>query len=351
MQSHEPNNEVDAQSDRTRNVISGLLELAQIGLDGEMDVEMDVLATDPKPASVSEMVEDARNTFLSGGRIWAEGAGEGRGNRFTFALPTIDGSEPENVRNPVGFPVGSLGVSVEPAREQRRVLAVDDDPHALMYVRNTLTKAGYAPIVTSDSEEALRLFDSERPDLVVLDVMLPGIDGIELMQRMLIKADVPVIFLSAYGQDQIIAKAFDNGATDYVIKPFSETEFVARIRAALRRQTASRIAIGKLPYTCGDLTINYAERSVSVAGSMVRLTATEYEVLVELALNAGRVMTHQRLLSRVWKPSSSGDARHLRTVVKNLRRKLGDNASSPTYIFTEPRVGYRMPKGDRNEAR
>ena len=123
MQSHEPNNEVDAQSDRTRNVISGLLELAQIGLDGEMDVEMDVLATDPKPASVSEMVEDARNTFLSGGRIWAEGAGEGRGNRFTFALPTIDGSEPENVRNPVGFPVGSLGVSVEPAREQRRVLA------------------------------------------------------------------------------------------------------------------------------------------------------------------------------------------------------------------------------------
>ena len=343
MQSHEPNNEVDAQSDRTRNVISGLLDLARI----EMDVEMDVLAADPKPASVSEMVEDLRNTFLSGGRIWAESAGEGRGNRFTFALPTIDGSEPENVRNPVGF----LGVSAEPAREQRRVLAVDDDPHALMYVRHTLTKAGYAAIVTGESEEALRLFDSERPDLVVLDVMLPGIDGIELMQRMLIKADVPVIFLSAYGQDQIIVKAFDNGATDYVIKPFSETEFVARIRAALRRQTARRSSIGKLPYTCGDLTINFAERLVTVAGSMVRLTATEYEVLVELALNAGRVVTHERLLGRVWKPSSSGDARHLRTVVKNLRRKLGDNASNPTNIFTEPRVGYRMPKGDRNEAR
>ena len=121
--------------------------------------------------------------------------------------------------------VGSFGgVSVGPEMdvwgEQRRVLAVDDDPHALMYVRHTLTKAGYAAIVTGESEEALRLFDSERPDLVVLDVMLPGIDGIELMQRMLIKADVPVIFLSGYGQDQIIARAFDNGATDYVIKPF-----------------------------------------------------------------------------------------------------------------------------------
>ena len=120
---------------------------------------------------------------------------------------------------------------------------------------------------------------------------------------------------------------------------------MARIRAALRRQTARGSWIGKLPYRCGDLTINFAARLVTVAGSVVRLTATEYEVLAELALSGGRVVTHERLLSRVWQPSSSGDVRHLRTVVKNLRRKLGDDASGPTYILTEARVGYRMGWG------
>ena len=223
-----------------------------------------------------------------------------------------------------------------------RVLAVDDDPQALRYVSDALSRAGYAPIVTGNPEEALRLVEAEKPDLVILDLMLPGTDGIELMKDILEMADVPVIFLSAYGRDELIARAFDTGAVDYVVKPFSPTELAARIRAALRKREVSEPAE---PYVLGDLTIDYAERGVTLAGRPVELMAIEYRMLAELSANAGRVLTYDHLLQRVWGEKSSGDVRPMRTIVSKLRRKLGDNADNPTYIFTEPRVGYRMPKG------
>ena len=222
---------------------------------------------------------------------------------------------------------------------------MDDDPNDLRYVRDTLAKSGYDPVVTGDPEEALRLVADERPELVLLDLMLPGTDGIELMKDILDVADVPVIFLSVYGREELVARAFDTGAADYVVKPFSPTELAARIRAALRKRVAPEPS---QPYVLGDLTVDYAGRRVVLAGRLVHLTPTEYRVLAELSANAGRMLTYERLLDRVWgRRERGGDVRPLRAIVRKLRNKLGDDADNPTYIFTEPRVGYRMPEGER----
>ena len=276
-----------------------------------------------------------------GGRIWAESDGPGLGARFTFILPTFDD-------------VGSAarrGLSSAPARAPRRgqgetgkrVLAVDDDPQDLRYVRDTLIRSGYAPTVTGDPEEALRLMEEVRPHLLLLDVVLPGSDGIALMEKMLDVAEAPVIFLSAYGRDELIARALDMGAADYVVKPFSPTELAARIAAALRRREVPEL---QGSYVLGDLTIDYAERRVTLAGRPVHLLPMEYRLLAELSASAGRVLTYAHLLERVWGEKDSGDLRPMRTIVRKLRRKLGDAAANPTYIFTEARVGYRMPKGE-----
>ena len=228
------------------------------------------------------------------------------------------------------------------AGERVRVLAVDDDPQALRYVRDALASAGYTPVVTGDPGEALRLVEEEKPDLVLLDLMLPGTDGIELMNDILGAGDVPVIFLSAYGRDELIARAFDMGAVDYVVKPFSPKELAARIRAALRKRATSEPSE---PSVLGDLTIDYAERRVTLTGRPLPLIAMEYRLLAELSANAGRLLTYEHLLERIWGEKSSGDVRPMRTIVSKLRRELGDEADNPTYIFTEARIGYRMPRG------
>ena len=273
-----------------------------------------------------------------GGRIRAESDGLGLGSRFTFTVP---------VAQDAGIGAANPAVrSRRPERERERILCVDDDPQILRYVRDALTNAGYAPTVTGDPEEALSLVRANDPYLALLDLMLPGTDGIELMQQIREIADVPVIFLSAYGQEETIARAFENGADDYVVKPFSPMELVARIRAALRKREAPEWAEPSEPFVLGELTIDYAGRRVTVAGRPVQMTAIEYGLLFELSVNAGRVMTYDRLLQRVWGLRRSGDSRRVRTAAKQLRRKLGDDANNPTYILNEPSVGYRMAKGD-----
>ena len=279
-----------------------------------------------------------------GGRIRAESAGVGRGSTFTFTLPLASGADVA-----VESPAPSVG-SQAGTRDQVRILAVDDDPAVLRYVRDALSRAGYTPLATTDPDEALRIVESERPRLVLLDLMLPGSDGIELMQHILHIADVPVIFLSAYGGDETIARAFEAGATDYMVKPFSPTELVARIRGALRRRLAASTAEQSEPFVLGDLVIDYGERRVSLAGRAVHLTPTEYELLFHLSLSAGRVLSFDVLLQRAWGAGRSADRGSVRTYVKRLRSKLGEDAESPRYIVAEPRVGYRMPKPGQTSA-
>ena len=276
-----------------------------------------------------------------GGRIWADSEGRGLGARFTFTIPSAEGAE-DNAATALAAPVRARGLS----RDKLRVLAVDDDPQALRYVRDAISKAGYAPVVTGDPEDVPRLMEEEEPHLVLLDLMLPGSDGIELMTGILRTADVPVIFVSVYGQEDVVARAFDMGASDYVVKPFSPTELAARIRAALRRRAGPDVAEPSGPYELGDLSIDYAGRRVWLTGSPVALTPTEYGLLYELSIHAGRVMTHDHLLQRIWGPERMGEPWLVREVVKRLRGKLGDVAADPKYILTEPRVGYRMPAGD-----
>ena len=281
-----------------------------------------------------------------GGRIWAESRGSELGTRFTFTIPAVDEAANGSAAGPGRLP-DDPGRT---ARGRARILAVDDEPHILRLVRNTLSEAGYTPIVTGSPDEVERLIETEKPHLVLMDLALPGADGIELTKRILEVTDVPVIFLSGHGGDQDVARALEAGADDYIVKPFSPTELVARIEAVLRRQAASDRTRAREPYLLGDLTINYAERRVTVAGRPVQLTATEYKLLFELSINAGRVLTHDQLLRRGWGSDYPNDSRLLRSFLKKLRRKLGDDADNPTYIFTEPRVGYRMAKSEEASA-
>ena len=177
---------------------------------------------------------------------------------------------------------------------------------------------------------------TEKPALVLLDLVLPGADGIELMEQVPELTDLPVIFISAYRRDETIARALELGAADYIVKPFSPTELVARVRAALSRRPESE------PFECGELRIRYDRREVTVAGRPVALTATEYELLRVLSLNAGRVVTQRALLRRIWGLRGEKKTEAVRSCVKKLRRKLGDSGSDPTYIFNERGVGYRL---------
>jgi DNA-binding response OmpR family regulator/signal transduction histidine kinase len=263
-----------------------------------------------------------------GGRIRAESGGPGQGTRITFTIPVALGAG--------AVPAASLAPAAAGERDPEGILVVDDDPNTLRFVRDALLKAGYAAFVTGDPQELAPLIRAEKPALVLLDLMLPYTDGIRLMEQVRELADLPVIFISGYRRDETIARALEAGAADYIVKPFSPTELVARIRAALSRRPESK------PFVLGELRIRYDRRQVSVAGRPVALTATEYELLRVLSLNAGRVMTRDALLRQVWKRHGGPRSQAVRTCVKKLRQKLGDDAGNPTYIFNERGVGYRM---------
>ena len=269
-----------------------------------------------------------------GGRIRAESAGPGMGACFTFTLPVTDAAGHGSAS---GAAVSSSGAPLDVA-EPTRILVVDDDPETLRYVRNALAAAGYAPLVTGEAEEAARLIRTKQPGLVLLDLVLPGTDGIELLQGVPELADLPVIFISGYGRDETIARALEAGAVDYLVKPFSAAELTARVRTALRRRDGSE------PFVLGALAIDFAERRVSVDGRVVELTRTEYELLRTLAVQAGRVVPYESLLRQVWGEYDITGTQRMRNFIKKLRRKLGDDSTRPTWIFTVRGVGYRMAR-------
>ena len=270
-----------------------------------------------------------------GGRIRAESGGTDQGARFTFTIPVAGPATPE-AATPEEAPASDQPRPPGDGPEKTPVLVVDDDPQTLRYVRNVLSDAGYAPLVTGDPDGLAGVIRAEKPRLVLLDLMLPGTDGIELMKRVPELADLPVIFISGYGRDETIAKALESGAADYIVKPFSPTELVARVQAALRARAVPET------FVHGELAIDYGRRHVSVAGREVPLTATEFDLLRILSLNGGRVVTTEALLRQVWGRRGSDDTDRVRTVVKKLRHKLGDAAANPIYIFNEHGVGYRF---------
>ena len=250
------------------------------------------------------------------------------------AAPTPPAAD-EARRGAAGAPRGAPAGSRDQGH-QTPILVVDDDPQTLSYVCDALSSAGYAPLAADDPAKLPELVRAKKPRLVLLDPARRGADGIDPMQRMRGLADVPVIFISGYGRDETIAQALEQGAADYIVKPFSPTELTARVQAALRR-LAERV-----PYRAGDLAIDYEQRRVTVAGRRVDLTAIEYELLRVLSTGGGRVSTVDALLRQVWGGRRAGDPKLLRAFVKRLRRKLGDDAARPAYIFTERGVGYRM---------
>jgi len=264
-----------------------------------------------------------------GGRIWAESGGVNQGTRFTFTLAVADEEAAP----------AALASAASSARGDRKtgVLVVDDDPQTLRYVKEALGSKGYSVVTTGDPQETPGLIRTHRPQLVLLDLLFTGTDGVELMEQIPELEDLPVIFISAYGRDETIARALEAGAVDYIVKPFSPTELTARVRAALRRHAEPA------PFNLGALTIHHEQRRVTLDGRPLDLTATEYEMLRVLSKNAGRVTTYDSLLRRVWGSKNSTDPKLVRSFVKKLRKKLKDDPAKPAYIFTERGVGYRMP--------
>ena len=278
-----------------------------------------------------------------GGRIRVENEDEPRGMTITFTIPVVEDPAAAEPGTDTVQPEETETIGVAPAGGTR-ILVSMDDPRVLAAMRRTLSRAGYKPLTAYDRSAMERYMGDDKPHLVLLDLSSSAAGGFQLTQRLSRDYDVPVIVLSGQGDDENIERAFEVGADDYIVKPFSPTELVARIKASLRKRIGAGQPLSSTLYVSGNITIDYDGRAVTVSGAPVHLTATEYELLVELSRRSGRVLTQEELLQRVWGPGYSGESQLLRSYVKSLRQKLGDNARAPTHIFTEHGVGYRMQK-------
>lgn len=227
--------------------------------------------------------------------------------------------------------------------EHRRILVVDDEPQITRVLRTTLTAQGYDIRVANDGEMALELMKNWAPHVVITDLAMPNLDGVGLCRRLRQMSQTPIIVLSVRGQDRSKVEALDAGADDYVTKPFSMNELLARIRAQLRRNPAEDKDLGAI--ISGDFSIHLDARSVKVAGKELHLTPKEFELLVYLARRPGKVVTHKTLLAAVWGPNNTEQPEYLRVFVGQLRKKIEIDPSSPKYLVTEPWVGYRFEPG------
>jgi DNA-binding response OmpR family regulator len=227
---------------------------------------------------------------------------------------------------------------------KQRVLVVDDEPETVKYLSANLRVRGYDVLCAYDGREALKVCGEHEFNLVVLDIMLPGLDGLQVCRAIRQQSDVPILVLSALGQEEDIVRALDLGADDYLTKPFGVEELLARVRAVLRRVTQATTDL-RSPLTVDDLTINFAERRVTLGEREVRLTPTEYNLLTHLAVNRGRVLTHRALLQAVWGAEYGEETEYLWTYVRRLRNKIEPDTAQPRYILTEPGVGYRFGAG------
>ncbi len=223
-----------------------------------------------------------------------------------------------------------------------KILLVDDDPVLSELVSYILTSEGYEAIVANDGEEGLRKFQASNPDLVVLDVTMPEMDGFEVCRRIRILSSVPVIMLTAQGAEDSIVKGLDMGADDYVTKPFQLKPFMARVRANLRRANAPQPQYGKVTYADDHLVVDLESHKVAIKGEPVKLTPTEYKLLAVLVKNRGRILEFRSLLEQVWGFEYIDDIDYLRVYIWHLRRKIEPDPKNPTYLHNELSIGYRF---------
>ena len=225
-----------------------------------------------------------------------------------------------------------------------KVLVVDDEPKIRMFIRANLEARGYEVYLAQDGNEAVEMTGRVVPDVIVLDLNMPRMDGIEACRQIREWADMPIIILSVREDEKDKVRALDEGADDYVTKPFGIEELLARIRVALRRSAGTTTAAPV--FTAGDLEVDFSKHVVKRRGQIVKLTRTEYELLAYLVSNCGKVLTHKELLHSVWGPEYGEESEYVRVFIKQLRNKIEDDPSNPKFIVTEPRIGYRFVKPD-----
>jgi two-component system KDP operon response regulator KdpE len=221
----------------------------------------------------------------------------------------------------------------------KRILIVDDEPQIRKFLRITLMAQGYDVVEAPRGEEGISKCATAQPNLVILDLGLPDLDGQQVIGRIREWSDVPIIVLSVRTKDQEKVSALDSGANDYVIKPFSIEELLARIRAALRVKLDP---VAEAELVVGELVVDVPRHKVLVGGQEIKLTRKEFDLLLMLAQNAGRIVTHRQILRAVWGPAHEGDVHYLRIYIGHLRQKLGDDPANPKFIESEPGVGYRL---------
>ncbi len=223
-----------------------------------------------------------------------------------------------------------------------RVLIVDDDPAIRKFIRANLEARKYEVILAADGEEGIKAIENELPDLVLLDVMMPKVDGIEVCRRIRTWSEIPIIILSAREGEMDKVKCLDCGADDYLTKPFSIRELLARIQAVLRRTHETEGNVIQSTYCRGDLTVDLAKNKVTLKGEEISLTKTEYKILTYLVTNAGRVITPDQLLAKIWGAEYIGDNHMVQVFIARLRKRLQDTSKESKYIETRSGIGYTI---------
>ena len=229
--------------------------------------------------------------------------------------------------------------------EKHRILIVDDEPQITRVLKTTLSSQGYLTRTASDGDDAVQVIKEWPPDLVITDLRMPNMDGLQLCRHLRAKSQIPIIVLSVRGEERTKVEALDAGADDYVTKPFSTNELLARVRATLRRASAEQPPESPV-IALGDFRMDLQAHGVQVKNQEVRLTPKEFDVLVYLAQHAGKIVTHRALLAAVWGDTSTEQPEYLRVVIGHLRKKLEPDETAPRYIITEPWIGYRFNPGD-----
>lgn len=226
--------------------------------------------------------------------------------------------------------------------EKTSILVVDDDPAISRLLCANLKARGYEVITAVDGEEALEVMDREIVHLIILDIMMPGMDGVEVCRRIREWSRVPIIMLSARGDEKGKVNCLELGADDYLTKPFGVAELIARVKTALRHSNATQIAPLQSTFTSGNMEINFPTRRVTVDGTEVKLTPTEYSLLEQLVVNVDKVLTHSMLLQRVWGEEYFSEKEYLRVFIGRLRKKVENEPENPKHIITVPGVGYHF---------